>query len=319
MGGLALKTWASTRPGSPETEVGSAFPYERRYVSVEGSRISYVDEGTGAPIVLLHGNPTSKYMWRNVLPYIARVGRAIAPDLVGMGDSDKPPIAYRFGDHARYFRGFVEALGLQGITLVVHDWGSAVGFDFAANHVDSVRAVAFMEAIVGPMHSRDYDPVTRALFARLRDPLRGRRMVEDHNFFVEWVLPMGTVRRLSSEEKLAYRAPFALVRDRAVLTMFPRELPIDGSPPDVWAAAERWQSWLNTSPVPKLMIYASPGMSLRDRHVARLRATLPNLTTVDVGRGRHFIVEDHPRLIGESIASWFRARVSAAKAPEVDE
>src|SRR5262245_55243955 len=193
--------------------ISAAFPFERHYINVHGSRIAYVDEGRGDPILFLHGNPTSSYLWRNIIPHVTGVGRCIAPDLIGMGASDKPDIDYRFVDHARYVEGFIDALGLDHVTLVVHDWGSALGFDWAMRHPSRVRAIAFMEAILTPVPSWDqFSPTGRELFQKLRTPGVGEEMVLEHNLFVEQILPAAVVRGLTPAEMAHYRAPFA---DRA--------------------------------------------------------------------------------------------------------
>src|SRR5260221_433483 len=185
------------------------FPLAVRHVQVHGARMAYVDEGSGDPIVFLHGNPTSSYLWRNVIPHVRSVGRCIAPDLIGMGRSDKPDIGYRFVDHARYIDGFLEALGLDRITFVVHDWGSALGFDWAMRHESRVRGLAFMEAILGPVPSwEQFPPQDREIFQKLRTPGVGETMVLDHNMFVEQLLPGLVVRSLSPAEMQHYRAPF---------------------------------------------------------------------------------------------------------------
>src|SRR5437867_2360106 len=192
-----------------QTAISADFPFAVRHVQVHGARMAYVDEGSGDPIVFLHGNPTSSYLWRNVIPHVRSVGRCIAPDLIGMGRSDKPDIGYRFVDHARYIDGFLKALGLDRISFVVHDWGSALGFDWAMRHESRVRGLAFMEAILGPVPSwEQFPPQGREIFQKLRMPGVGETMVLDHNMFVEQLLPGLVVRSLSPAEMQHYRAPF---------------------------------------------------------------------------------------------------------------
>ena len=181
--------------------ISADFPFAVRDVQVHGARMAYIDEGSGDPIVFLHSNPTSSYLWRNVIPHVRSVGRCIAPDLIGMGRSDKPDIGYRFVDHALYIDGFLEALGLDRITFVVHDWGSALGFDWAMRHESRVRGLAFMEAILGPVPSwEQFTPQGREIFKKLRTPGVGETMVLDHNMFVEQLLPGSVVRSLSPAE-----------------------------------------------------------------------------------------------------------------------
>src|SRR5438067_954475 len=243
-----------------QTAISADFPFAVRHVQAHGARMAYVDEGSGDPIVFLHGNPTSSYLWRNVIPHVRSVGRCIAPDLIGMGRSDKPDIGYRFVDHARYIDGFLEALGLDRITFVVHDWGSALGFDWAMRHESRVRGLAFMEAILGPVPSwEEFPPQGREIFQKLRTPGVGEPMVLDHNMFVEQLLPGSVVRSLSPAEMQHYRAPFV-----------------------------------------------EPGMLVPAPLVAWCRASLPKLDVIALGRGLHFVQEDHPHAIGEHLAAWVR-------------
>src|SRR5207247_3834382 len=221
--------------------ISADFPFAVRDVQVHGARMAYIDEGSGDPIVFLHGNPTSSYLWRNVIPHVRDVGRCIAPDLIGMGRSDKPDIGYRFVDHALYIDGFLEALGLDRITFVVHDWGSALGFDWAMRHESRVRGLAFMEAILGPVPSwEQFTPQGREIFKKLRTPGVGETMVLDHNMFVEQLLPGSVVRSLSPAEMQHYRAPFVERAARKPMLAWPREIPIAGEPADVVAVVSRY-------------------------------------------------------------------------------
>src|SRR6266481_4124012 len=227
--------------------------YEKKRIEVLGHTMAYVDVGEGDPIVLLHGNPTSSYLWRNVLPHLRPLGRCIAPDLIGMGDSDKLPSSgpgsYRFVEHRRYLDALLEALNVrERVTFVIHDWGSALGFDWANRHREAVKGIAYMEAIMGPQHWDHWDkfgmrPVLQALRS---EP--GEAMVLQDNFFVEKVLPGAILRKLSDEEMAEYRRPFAQPGEgrRPTLT-FPRELPIEGEPADVVAIAAAYAEWLATS------------------------------------------------------------------------
>jgi haloalkane dehalogenase len=287
--------------------ISSAFPFQMKSVEVHGARMAYVDEGRGDPIVFLHGNPTSSYLWRNVIPHLAGVGRCIAPDLVGMGRSDKPDLAYRFADHARYVDGFLRALDLSRITFVLHDWGSALGFDWAMRHDKQVRALAFMEAILGPVPSWDaFPPEGQQLFQALRTPGVGEKMVLEQNLFIEQLLPGGVVRGLTAQEMAHYRAPFADAASRKPMLAWPREIPIAGQPADVVAIVEHYREALTRSSLPKLMFTAEPGILCRALVVAWARASLPNLEIVPLGEGRHYLQEDHPHEIGEQLAAWMR-------------
>jgi haloalkane dehalogenase len=290
-----------------ETNISAAFPFAKKYVDVHGSRMAYVDEGSGDPILFLHGNPTSSYLWRNVIPHLKGVGRCIAPDLIGMGDSDKPALDYRFVDHARYLDGFIAKLDLSRITFVVHDWGSALGFDWATRHPERVRALAFMEAILAPVPSwEQFSPAGREIFQKLRTPGIGEVMVLDENMFVEQLLPGSVVRKLSAEEMAHYRAPFVERAARKPMLAWPRQIPIAGEPADVVAIVSRYQEELTRSPLPKLLLTVEPGILVPAPLVAWCKASLPKLEVVALGQGLHFVQEDHPHAIGQHIAEWLR-------------
>jgi haloalkane dehalogenase len=291
-----------------EPTISAQFPFTMRHVEVHGSRMAYVDEGQGDPIVFLHGNPTSSYLWRNIIPQLAGVGRCIAPDLIGMGQSDKPELAYRFADHARYLDGFLAALALDRITFVVHDWGSALGFDWAMRHEGRVRALAFMEAIVTPIPSwEQFPPGPRELFRGLRTPGVGEKMVLEQNLFLEQLLPGGMTRKLTPEEHDRYRAPFVEPASRRPMLAWPRELPIADEPADVVALVERYRDALCRSPLPKLLFTVEPGGLVPPPVAAWCRANLPQLEIVPLGQGTHYVQEDHPHAIGRKLADWLRA------------
>jgi haloalkane dehalogenase len=287
--------------------------HPRQRIRVLDSEISYVDTGHGAPVVFLHGNPTSSYVWRNVIPHVAAASRCLAPDLVGMGQSARSPtLAYTFADHARYLDAWFDALGLtQDVILVVHDWGSALGFHRAARYPAQIAGIAYMEAVVKPGHWADFGDAG-AIFRALRSPA-GEQMVLDENFFVEKMLPMGVLRTLSHAEMDRYRAPYAGREARWPTLIWPRQIPIDGEPANVQAIVEQYAAVLATSSVPKLAIFSEPGAVLgaRARDVCR---TWPNQDEVTV-RGRHFLQEDSPDEIGRAVAR-FVARVRSA--PLVD-
>ncbi|MCH7579189.1 MAG: haloalkane dehalogenase [Chloroflexi bacterium] len=289
-----------------EKEISAAFPFESKYIEVEGSKIHYVDEGTGDPILFLHGNPTSSYLWRNIIPYAAKVGRAIAPDLIGMGKSDKPDIEYRFFDHVRYIDAFIEQLGLQNITFVIHDWGSGIGFHYASRHEGNTKGLAFMEAIL-PMQSWDAFPEgARDLFKSFRTKDVGEDLLINKNVFVENVLPGSVVRTLTGEEMDRYREPYKEEAARKPVWRWPNELPIEGEPADVWEAAVAYHEWLQRTEVPKILFHATPGAIMQAPLVKSLESTLKNLKTVDIGPGVHFLQEDNPHKIGEELAKWYQ-------------
>ncbi len=294
--------------------ISTAFPYLKQRRRVLGSEMAYVETGEGDPIVLLHGNPTSSYLWRNVLPYLRPRGRCIVPDLIGMGDSDKLPDSgpgsYRFVEHRRYLDALLEALDVHDrVTFVVHDWGSALGFDWANRHRKAVKAIAFMEAIVRPQSWDHWDkmgPGLRPLLQALRSE-GGETMILRDNLFVERMLPEAILRPLSVEEMAKYRRPFAEPGEgrRPTLT-WPREIPVDGEPADVAAIVAAYADWLASSNVPKLFVRGEPGGILAvDANLDFVRGW-PAQTEVTVA-GIHFVQEDSPDEIGRAIADWMGA------------
>jgi haloalkane dehalogenase len=296
----------------PEHTISADFPFESRYVDVHGSRMHYVDEGEGDPILLLHGNPTSSYLWRNIIPHLTSRGRCIAPDLIGMGRSDKPDLGYRFFDHVRYLEGFIEALDLRNITLVIHDWGSGLGLHYAARHEDNVAGIAMMEAILEPMHWSEFPADFRRGFKMFRAPGVGALMIQGLNVFLTKMMPGTIVRELTAEEKAYYHAPYLTWSSRKPVRVWPLEIPIDGDPADVHEAVSAYRDWLERTEVPKLLLYAHPGGIVRDKTVAWAKESLPNLETVDLGEGVHYLQEDHPHEIGEAVAAWIDARSAGA-------
>ena len=278
------------------------------YADVLGSRMYYVDVGGGPPVLFLHGNPTSSYLWRNVIPHVSGVGRCIAPDLIGMGRSDKPDLDYRFVDHARYVDGFIDALGLEDVTLVVHDWGSALGFHYAHRNEDNVRGLAFMEAILAPVPSWDAFPEgARQMFQAFRTPGVGWDMIAKQNVFIEQAIPGSVVRKLSDVEMEAYRAPFPDEQSRKPIWRWPNEIPIEGEPADVTEIVGAYNGWLQETQLPKLLFHADPGALIQAPMVEWARSALPNLETVDLGKGIHYVQEDNPDTIGREVARWVAA------------
>jgi haloalkane dehalogenase len=277
----------------------------RKRVAVGDSEMSYVDSGRGDPIVFLHGNPTWSYLWRNIIPSVSHLGRCLAPDLVGMGQSaPSPRRAYRFVDHARYLDDWFEALGLtQNVTLVLHDWGSALGFYRTFRHHQQIRAIAYMEAIVQPRRWSDWPSGRDKMFRAMRSS-EGERLVLDENYFVETVLPKSILRPLSDVEMASYRRPFATRESRLPTLVWPRELPIEGVPADVVHIVESYGGWLAKSQIPKLLISAEPGSLLTGRAREFCR-TWPNQRELSV-QGIHFIQEDAPLDIAAALKSFLR-------------
>jgi haloalkane dehalogenase len=279
-----------------------------KYVDVLGSKMAYVDEGAGGagkPVALfLHGNPTSSYLWRNVIPHIAPHLRCVAPDLIGFGNSDKPDIAYRIEDHARYLQAFIEALQLNDLVLIVHDWGSALGLDWARRHATQVRGLALMEFLPPMPTWLDLAPRAYEFFKAFRDPVMGPKLIVDENAFIEKGLPGGIVRKLSAEEMAEYRRPFPAPKDREPIYRFPNELPIAGTPGDVYAMAMAYHDWLLETDTPKIFFHAAPGIFIPPARAAFYRAHLKACRFVDLGQGLHYLQEDHPERIGQEIAAW---------------
>lgn len=292
----------------PISQLSSTDNHPRKRIQILDAEMSYIDVGAGDPIVFLHGNPTSSYIWRNIIPFLSPYGRCLAPDLVGMGQSGKSPKrAYRFLDQARYLDAWFDALNLtNNVVLVLHDWGSALGFYRAYRHQDQIRAIAYMEALVQPRKWEDFPHGRDAMFRALRSE-QGEQMVLNDNFFVETVLPKSILRTLSDQEMEAYRAPFKEHAARLPTLIWPRELPIDGAPPDVAEIVERYGQWLSQSPIPKLLITAEPGALLTGRALEFCR-TWPNQQEVSV-KGIHYIQEDSPIEIGTALQVFVRQLV----------
>lgn len=291
--------------------------YEKKHAEVLGRSMAYVEAGSGDPIVFLHGNPTSSFLWRDIIPHLEPHGRCVAPDLIGMGDSDKlsdsGPGRYRFAEHRRYLDDLLERLDVrERVTLVVHDWGSALGFDWANRHRDAVAGIAYMEAIVRPVTWDEWPESARPVFQALRSP-DGEGMVLDRNLFVERVLPGSVLRTLTDDEMDSYRAPYATPgEDRRPTLTWPREVPIEGEPADVVDIVTAYGDWLSRSDLPKLFVNADPGAILTgsQRDWAR---TWPNQHEVTVA-GNHFLQEDSPATIGRAIADWY-THLPASAAP----
>lgn len=288
-----------------EQNISSDYPFESRYVEVAGSRLHYIDEGSGDPVLFLHGNPTWSYLWRNIVPHVSPRSRAIAVDLIGMGKSDKPEIEYRFFDHVKYIEGFIEALELRNIVFVLHDWGSALGLHYASRHENNVKGLALMESILAPVSSwSDFPQEFVEIFKAFRAPDIGWDLIVNQNKFVEQILPGAIVRQLSSEEMKRYREPFADPASRKPVWRWPNEIPIEGVPADVATAVAETNQWLQRSRLPKLLFHAKPGAIMPPELVRWCEASLEKLRTVDLGRGIHFLQEDHPQRIGQELARW---------------
>ena len=282
--------------------------YTKHYTTIHGKRMAYIDEGKGDPIVFLHGNPTSSFLWRNIMPHLEGRGRLIAPDLIGMGDSEKLEDSgadrYTYVEHRKYLFALLEELGVNAnVTLVIHDWGSGLGFHWAHQNPGAVKGIAFMEAIVAPMTTWDMFPTGLVeLFKGFRSPA-GEQMVLNDNTFIEVVLPKSILRDLSETEMAEYRRPFTEAgEDRRPTLTWPRQLPIAGEPEDIIQIVSEYGQWLAESDVPKLFINAEPGARIVGE-IRDLVRSWPNLSEVTVP-GIHFVQEDSPDQIGEAIKAW---------------
>jgi haloalkane dehalogenase len=282
-----------------------------RDVAALDSSIHYVETGQGDPLVFLHGNPTSSYLWRNVIPRLAGEGRCLAPDLIGMGRSGKPDVAYLFEDHARYLDAWFDALALERVTLIVHDWGSALGIDWAKRHSGRVLAIAMMEAILRSIPWEEFPKEIVELFRGFRTPGVGEQLVLEQNVFVEQVLPGAILRKLSDDEMGAYRAPFPDARSRRPVLAWPRQLPLGGEPANIVSVLAENERWLAASEVPKLLLTFEPGVLVTEPVARWCRARFRNLTVRKIGPGSHFVQEDHPFAIGDAVKEWRRTLVLA--------
>jgi haloalkane dehalogenase len=277
-----------------------------RQIPVLDSTMAYREAGSpDLPTVLfLHGNPTSSYMWRNIIPLVAPVAHCIAPDLIGFGQSGKPHIEYRLFDHVRYLDAFLENLGISSAYVIAHDWGTGLAFELAARRPEFVRALAFME-FIRPMPTwQDFHADQIETFRKFRTPGVGEKMILDENFFVERVLPAATVRNLTEEEMAVYRAPFPTPESRRPTWRFPNDLPIAGEPADVYAAIEKAHRALAQSSYPKLLFVGEPGALVSPAFAERFASGLKNCKLIHVGPGLHYLPEDHPKEIGSAVHNW---------------
>ena len=288
------------------TTISADFPFESNFVEVHGSKMHYVEEGTGDPVLFLHGNPTSSYLWRNIIPHVSPHARCIAPDLIGMGKSAKPDIPYRFHDHASYLDGFIEALGLENITLVLHDWGSGLGFHYAHRHPDNIKAIAFMEALLAPMRWSDFPPDHKMGFKLFRAPGTGWMMLQVMNAFITKLMPQMIARTMTAEEWGHYNSPYPTIASRKPIRQWPCEIPIDGTPSDVHTVITGYRQWLEETELPKLFFYADPGGIITVDQAAGIEEAFKNLRSVALGTGFHYVQEDNPHLIGETLAEWYQ-------------
>lgn len=317
---ISILAAAQPMPNPREGVFSDQPAYPSSYVVVDEVRMHYVDSGSETKdpssdraseqvFLFLHGNPTSSYLWRNVMPYVEPLGRVIAVDLIGFGKSGKPESDFTLQDHSRFVDGFIDALNLKDIVLVIHDWGSMLGFDYARRNARNVKGIAFMEAIVPPAYpASSYEAMGPMgdLFRQFRDAKTGKALLIDQNMFIEELLIKGAVTRTLSEvEADAYREPFTDPASRKPIYVWPNELPIGGHPARNVKAIEAAGEWLKTSGIPKLLLYVRPGAIVSPESAAWMRDHYRNIETVFVGYGRHYIQEDNPEVIGRNIADWY--------------
>ena len=285
--------------------------WNKKYIDVLGKQIAYVEMGEGDPIIFQHGNPTSSYLWRNIMPQLQSLGRCIAMDLIGMGDSEKLEdegnMTYSYAVHKKYFDGFLAELGIKNnATLVIHDWGSALGFNWAYDNPKKVKGICYMEAIVKSMQWVDWNEDARGIFQGFRSPA-GEEMILKKNLFIEAVLPGSILRKLSDEEMNEYRRPFSEEKSRQPTLDWPRQIPLENDPPEICETVDSYSQWMAKNDLPKLFINAEPGAILigKQREFCR---TWKNQKEVTV-KGSHFIQEDSPDEIGNAIFDWLKGIV----------
>ncbi len=303
--GAAAVTLAAPLPASA---LGTDFPWTKKTATIHGHTMAYVDSGRGRPVVFLHGNPTSSFLWRGVLPHVEKANRVIAPDMIGMGDSDKPDLAYTYADHARHLHGLLDALDLNDAVLVLHDWGGALGFDWAMQNPDRVSAIAYMETVAPPvMPFESYASMgpLGELFQAWRTPGMGEKMILEDNMFINEVLgKMAVGTPLSPEVLAVYNSYYADAASRAPLLAWPREVPIGGEPAATVDLTRRIATFLTTDQKPKLLFHVTPGAITPPEAVDWMKSNVANLTTIHLGPGAHFVQEDYPDEIGNALAEW---------------
>lgn len=301
-----IKAGADTK--LPPIEVPETQLFDAQSIEVLDSVMSWVETGEGDTVLFLHGNPTSSYLWRNVMPEIAG-HRAVAVDLIGMGGSGKPDIAYSFDDHAQYLTAFIDAMGFETVTLVGHDWGAALAWDYASQHPERVDGIAFMEGVLPPafpLASTAAIGEAGAALDALRTHGTGEDLVLNQNMFVEQMLPGFVNRTLGDAAMIAYRAPFPDAASRRPTLQWPRELPIAGEPARNVELMERIAAFMTAPDMPILLLYVEPGVATPVEAVQWYRQTIPGIETVFLGQGLHFIQEDHPTAIGRAVSDWLR-------------
>ncbi|MEM7479025.1 MAG: haloalkane dehalogenase [Planctomycetota bacterium] len=289
--------------------ISTEFPFKKNFIDVNGSRMAFIDQGEGPEVLFVHGNPTSSYLWRNIIPHVTKHHRAIAVDLIGMGDSDQPKLSYTLQEQYQYLESFVDELGLKGVTLVGHDWGGALVTLYATRNSDNVKGIALMEAAVPPAlpyNSLDDlgDPQAIEAFTGFRNPEMGPKMLMEQNMMIDGILPSLVIRELTDAEMKVYRKPYSTSESRRPLYVFTNEIPIAGTPARNVDAMKEMQEWLAKSHQPKLALFASPGMLFTKKIEELASSTWKNVETRDIGAGIHFVQEDQPDAIGQCLSEW---------------
>ena len=297
-------------PRDRAAEFSAEFPYQSKYIEILGSKMHYVDEGEGETFLFLHGNPTSSYLWRNVMPYVQPHGRIVAVDNVGFGKSNKPAVDYTLQTHIQYINAFINKLELKDVILVIHDWGSVLGLNYAATHPDNVKGLVMMEALIPPAFPAESVKIfgpSANFFNQLRDPVSGREMIIKQNIFIEQFMAHAALTRTMPKEVVDnYRAPFLEEAMREPILVWPNEIPIGGKPVRNVAVFNNFAKWLKNSPTPKLLQYVAPGALVTPQRAEWAARNFRNIETQFVGYGNHFIQEDNPQAIGRGIVDWHR-------------
>lgn len=290
-------------------KISVEFPFKSHFIDIYDSFIHYIDatskDKTDIIFLFIHGNPTSSYLWRNIIQYTMPFGRCIALDLIGFGKSGKPIIDYSYQDHIKYLSLFVEKLNLKNIVLVLHDWGGALGFNYAMNSSDNIKGIVFMETFCKPMEWENLDFMTLFIFKIFRDEKAGQKWNGKYNTFLRLILPLSINRKLTVTEKQIYLDPFKTISDRKPIVKFPQELPFKADATLNETIVDNYYEWLQQSTIPKLLLYARPGVQIQTREVELYKSVFKNLTTSFIGKGKHYLQEDQPDNIGKAIEKWY--------------
>lgn len=289
------------------TTITQNFAFESKYLNINDAKLHYIEKGQGDPILFLHGIPTSNYLWRNIIPEISQSARCIAPDLIGMGKSDKPDIEYNIYDHINYIRAFIEKLDLKKITLVVHGWSSVIGFSLLKELKDRIKAVAFYESYIGPIDEDHLSLPIKQLASTFPDPEFRAHAINKDDKLIDKFLRASSLRRLTDEEMAYYRAPFVEANSRKPILQYVNELPLNQEPSHILDLIKDYTSYLEQSEIPKLMIYTIPGFMTTISTVVWCRQHLSNLTLADLHEGLHLVQEYNPEAFSQALSNWYKS------------